>query len=140
MAVHEDLVAAVSARLGEPVDEAFLEQAYAETMAFLRVIAPNKKKDWLQWEVCPTDVQAVLVTSLARQAANPRSIRQESIGEYSYTLSSGAAGLMPFTAMEQRVIAAEAGLNSRLRSVQMSRPSLLDWTKTDVLILEDWYY
>jgi len=134
------LVSAVSARLGEPVDESFLEQAYGETMAFLRVMVPNKKKDWIQWETCPADVQAVLVSSLARQCANPRSIRQESIGEYSYTLSSGAAGLMPFTAMEQRVIFAEAGVSGRMRSVKVGKPDLLDWTKTDVLILEDWYY
>jgi len=140
MAVNADLVSAVTARLGEPVDEPFLEQAYAETMAFLRVMVPTKKKEWIQWEVCPVDIQAVLAASLARQCANPRSIRQESIGEYSYTLSSGAAGLMPFTAMEQRVIFAEAGMNGRIRSVKMSKPPLLDWTKTDVLILEDWYY
>jgi len=140
MAVNADLVSAVSARLGEPVDEPFLEQAYAETMAFLRVMVPTKKKDWMQWDTCPADVQAVLVSSLARQCANPRSIRQESIGEYSYTLSSGAAGLMPFTAMEQRVIFAEAGVSGRMRSVKVGRPDLLDWTKTDVLILESYWY
>jgi len=140
MAVHEDLVAAVSARLGEAVDVQFLEQAYAETMAFLRVLAPCRRKEWLQWEVCPPDIQAVLVTSLARQAANPRGIRQESIGEYSYTFSNGSAGLMPFTAMEQRVINAESECGGRIRSVKMTKPALLDWTKTDVLILEDWYY
>ena len=121
MAVDSGLLKAVTDRLGRQPDPAWLEQAAMEAFAYIRLIAPCRKSEWLDWHSIPDGVGAILVAALARTADNPRGYRQETIGEYSYTLGpsgGGATGI--FSPGEARVIASEGGCGGSLKTVQMT--------------------
>lgn len=125
MAVDSALTAAVAARNGQPVDEDWLEQALAEAMAYVRLLAPCKRSTWVGYSDLPADVQSVVIASLARAADNPRGIKQETIGEYSYTLVSGAnSETGPFNRAEARIITGNSGCGGQLTSVTMTLPPL----------------
>ena len=123
---HADLVSAVSARIGRTIDSTWVDTALAEAMAYVRLLAPCKKATWLSWGDLPLDVQAVVAAAIARFAENPRGYRQETIGEYSYTVGSGSVGTNgPFTAAEARIIASESGCGGSFKTVHMTSPAPL---------------
>jgi hypothetical protein len=126
MAYDADLAAAIEARTGQPVDADWLEQASAEAMAYVRLMAPCKKSEWTDFASLPPDVQAIFVAALARSADNPRGIKQETIGEYSYTLVSGAGSSStgPFSPSEQRIITSSSGCGGAVKSVAVTMPEL----------------
>jgi hypothetical protein len=121
---------AVEARSGVDVDPEWLAVAAAETLTYVRLLAPCKRSEWTSWAALPLDVQVVCVASLSRMASNPRGIRQETIGEYSYTLagsSSGSGtGTGPFSGAEARVITSASGCGGALKSVHVTAPAPLD--------------
>jgi hypothetical protein len=125
----EALLAAVEARSGVEVDEDWLVVAADEVLTFVRLLAPCKRNEWTSISALPSDVQSVVVSALARMASNPRGIRQETIGEYSYTLAgvnaAGGVGTGPFSPSEARVITAVAGCGGGFKSVPMVVPAPL---------------
>lgn len=145
--VDQDLVDAVSNRIDAEayalnetvVDQYWLEQAYAEAMAYIRMIAPGKKLEWLEYADLPTDVQTILIAALLRKHSNPRGIRQESIGEYSYTISSDAVRVDagPFSYSEVKLIKFAAGAGTSMSSVTMLLPPVLPFAMPDAEIPYD---
>lgn len=127
MSVDSALYAAVEARAGEPVDEQWLEQGLAEAMAYVRLLAPCKRATWTDYAALPADVKAVLVRALTRMHLNPRGIRQETIGEYSYTLSSDSGEFYsgPFSPAEARIITSLSGCGGAARSITLELPPVL---------------
>lgn len=138
MALDPDLVAAVGDRTGAVVDEAWLEWAYAEVMATIRLSAPCKRATWLAYADLPADVQAAVVSSLSRMSQNPRGIRQETIGEYSYTLTASNGPGGPFTSTEARIIAALAGCGGSVKSVPFTSPDVLVLDAPEANGLGEW--
>ena len=103
---------------GQPVDLGWLEQALAVIVAYVKVLAPCKKDEWVTVDDLPDDVIAVIVAALARWMVNPRNLRQETIGEYSYTIGAASDGEL-FSDMEKRIIAGIAGCGGSFKSVTM---------------------
>ena len=114
----EELAQAIEDRTGQPVDEAWLETVVNELMAYIRMLAPCKRDEWETIEDLPSDITAILVAAIARIMLNPRNLRQETIGEYSYTVGTGGNGDM-FTDLERRVISSIAGCGGSFKSVRM---------------------
>ena len=102
---------------GQPVDLGWLEQALAIIVAYVKVLAPCKKDEWGTIDDMPDDIVAVIVAALARWLVNPRNLRQETIGEYSYTVGSSDGEL--FSDMEKRIISSIAGCGGSFKSVRM---------------------
>ncbi len=128
MALDYDMLEAVTARTGSDVEELWCEQIFAEAMTYLRLLAPCKRRTWREYSDLPEDVQTVVVSVISRQAMNPRNIRQETLGEYSYTLASGAGyGLNgPFNAAEARIIAVWSACGGAVTTIQMTPPDLVN--------------
>lgn len=128
-AVPPDLLDALEALLGEVVDSAWLEQVLALAMAYLHLLAPCKKDEWLGWDDLPVDVQTIVIAAIVRHHSNPRGIRQETIGEYSYTLDAGVtasnSGGGPFSRDEARLVSAIAGCGGSFKSVKIVSPDVL---------------
>ena len=103
---------------GQPVDLGWLEQAVAVIVAYVKVLAPCKKDEWVTIDDLPDDIIAVMVAALARWMVNPRNLRQETIGEYSYTIGAASDGEL-FSDMEKRIIAGIAGCGGSFKSVTM---------------------
>ena len=102
-------------------DPDWVDAVFAESLAYVRLLAPCKRSVWLDWATLPDDVRAVVTSAMSRMAMNPRGIRQETIGEYSYTI----AGQSPvdggfFTGYEARIIGAIAGCGGGIRTVPVS--------------------
>ncbi|MFZ9392585.1 MAG: hypothetical protein ACO28P_01395 [Ilumatobacteraceae bacterium] len=120
------LMQAVTDRLGRAPDQQWLDQASLEAFAYIRLFAPCSRDQWLDWGDLPDDVAAVLVAALSRMADNPRGYRQETIGEYSYTLAGGGASSTgPFSPSEARIIAAVAGCGGSIKTIRVSSPAPL---------------
>lgn len=102
---------ALIARTGSSdYDSVWVDAVFAESLAYVRLLAPCKRSAWVDWDTLPEDVQAVVTSAMARLALNPRGIRQETIGEYSYTVAGQSAvdgGF--FSVPEARIIGAVAG-------------------------------
>ena len=114
----QDLADKIEDLTGQPVDLGWLEQALAIIVAYVKVLAPCKKDEWVTIDDMPDDIVAVIVAALARWMVNPRNLRQETIGEYSYTVSSGSDGEL-FSDMEKRIISGIAGCGGSFKSVRM---------------------
>lgn len=113
----QDLADKIEDLTGQPVDLGWLEQALAVIVAYVKVLAPCKKDEWVTVDDLPDDIIAVIVAALARWMVNPRNLRQETIGEYSYTVGSTDGEL--FSDMEKRIIAGIAGCGGSFKSVTM---------------------
>ena len=114
----EELAQAIEDRTGQPVDLAWLAQVVAEILAIIRLLAPCRVDTWLTIEDLPPDIIAVVVASISRILVNPRGLRQETIGEYSYTINSTGNGDL-FTDTEKRIIASVAGCGGSFKSITM---------------------
>ena len=130
MSVDQNLLNAVEARSGETVDPLWLEQAELEAMVYVRNLAPCKADSWLLWNDTPADVQVVIVSALSRSVMNPNNVKQETIGEYSYTLAAASSGSNgdagPFTADEVDIITSIAGCGAAtVMSVELTPPPVL---------------
>ena len=107
-------------------DPAWVDSVFVEAMAYVRLLAPCKRSVWTDWVSLPSDVQAVITSAMARVALNPRGIRQETIGEYSYTVAGQSAvdgGF--FSAPEARIIGAAAGCGGSVRTVRLTLDPVL---------------
>lgn len=113
----QELADKIESLTGQPVDLGWLEQALAVIVAYVKVLAPCKRDEWVTIDDLPDDVIAVIVAALARWMVNPRNLRQETIGEYSYTVGSSDGEL--FSDMEKRIIAGIAGCGGSFKSVTM---------------------
>lgn len=134
MAVDVNFAAAITARTGQPFDDALLEQLLNEAMAYVRILAPCQRSVWLTWADTSTDVQAIVVSAVARYLDNPTNVRQQTIGEYSVTYASASdVNNGPFSASEARVITAEAGCGGGLKTISMLTPEPID-----IALLDDY--
>lgn len=138
MALDAALTEAVGKRTGTTPNEDWLETAFAEVMATVRLIAPCKRETWQDYSDLDPDVQAILVACLSRLALNPRGIRQETIGEYSYTLAAGANPSGPFTEHEARIIIAASGCAGFTGSVEVTPPPVLSIEAPEVSNSLNW--
>jgi hypothetical protein len=128
MSANGTLLSAVMNRTGTEVDAEWLAEAEAEALAYVRLLAPSKRRSWLTYADLPIDVKVVVAAALSRMAMNPKGIRQETIGEYSYTLAGGGGrheSSGPFTPAEARIIAVTAGDGGRTRTVSLASPDIL---------------
>jgi hypothetical protein len=136
MADLSQLQSAVEARSGLEVDAVWLSSAFDEALAFIRLLAPCKRAEWIDFDSLPPDVVAVLIAALTRMVLNPKGIRQETIGEYSYTLAGvnalGGSGTGPFTGAEGRIISVNAGCGGSFKSVPMTAPAVLNLDAPEV--------
>ena len=114
----EELAQAIEDRTGQPVDLAWLAQVVAEILAIIRLLAPCKIDIWQTIEDLPPDIIAVVVAAISRILVNPRGLRQETIGEYSYTINSTGNGDL-FTDTEKRIIASVAACGGSFKSITM---------------------
>lgn len=104
---------AILDRTGLTVEPAWAEAKAESLMVQVRQLAPAKRTEWTTFEALPADVRTVVLDALARIAENPRGYRAETIGEYTYQLSTnriGASGV--FTQAEEAIIGREAGSSS----------------------------
>ena len=102
-------------------DPLWVDAIFLEALAYVRVLAPCKRADWVDWVNLPEDVQSVVTSAMARVSMNPRGIRQETIGEYSYTVAGNSAvdgGF--FSPGETRVITSSAGCGGGIRTVPLT--------------------
>lgn len=102
-------------------DADWVDAVFSEAMAYVRLLAPCKRSVWVDWASLPEDIQSMVTSGMARVANNPRGIRQETIGEYSYTVAGNSAvdgGF--FTPTETRIISAVAGCGGGIRTVPMT--------------------
>ena len=114
----EELAQAIEDRTGQPVDLAWLAQVVAEILAIIRLLAPCRVDTWQTIEDLPPDIIAVVVAAISRILVNPRGLRQETIGEYSYTINSTGNGDL-FTDTEKRIIASVACCGGSFKSITM---------------------
>lgn len=123
-------------RTGLTVEPAWAQAKVDELLVAVRQLAPAQRDLWVVFDDVPTDVGIIILTALARAAENPRGYRQETIGEYSYTVGGarmGSSGV--FTVPEENVIARLGGNGSGdLYSVQMLGSLDLPATTPDI----DW--
>jgi hypothetical protein len=122
----------LESRLGRPVDDQWLAVVEGEAMAYVRLLAPCKREDWLQFSNLPADVQIVLASALTRIAENPQGYRQMTIGEFSYTIGGSGSARGPFSASEVQIIRALGGCSGELFSVRMETPAPLNIAAPDV--------
>jgi hypothetical protein len=125
----------IEARLGETVDADQLTSWESEALMWAVHLAPNKRGEWISYESLPGDVQVCLIAAISRKLGNPNGIKQETIGEYSYTLASpqGASGVSLFTDAEATIIRRVAGMRSTANmSVPLCVPAVLDLDAPEV--------
>ena len=107
-------------------DPLWVDAIFLEALAYVRVLAPCKRAVWVDWDTLPADVQSVVTSAMARVSMNPRGIRQETIGEYSYTVAGNSAVDGGFFAPgETRVITSSAGCGGEIRTVPLTLDPVL---------------
>jgi len=135
----EELAQAIEDITGKPVDPEWLEQMAAMMLAFIRVLAPCKRDEWITVEDLPQDVVTILAAALARIVMNPRGLKQETIGEYSYSVDTWSNSDV-FTDMEKRVISSVAGCGGTFKSIVMGvTPPPVKMTEPDRIYFEQEY-
>lgn len=81
----ESLQADVEALAGFEPSQAWLNVMSPQVLAAVHVIAPHKAEDWSTFQSLPPAIYAICVDALAQHLANPKRLRSETVGDYSYS-------------------------------------------------------